>query len=61
MAIQPLPDHVPVAIIGGGQAGLSMSAVLRQRGIPHVVLEKHRIAHAWATQRWDSFCLVTPN
>lgn len=61
MATPPLPDHIPVAIIGGGQAGLSMSAVLTQRGIQHVVLEKHRIAHAWATQRWDSFCLVTPN
>jgi putative flavoprotein involved in K+ transport len=27
----------------------------------HVVFERHSIAHAWRTQRWDSFCLVTPN
>jgi putative flavoprotein involved in K+ transport len=56
----PVP-HFPVVVIGGGQAGLSVSAQLADRGIGHVVLEKHRIAHSWRTQRWDSFCLVTPN
>ena len=55
------PRHVPVAVVGGGQAGLSVSYHLTQRGIEHVVFEKHRAAHAWATQRWDTFCLVTPN
>ncbi len=53
--------HVPVVVIGGGQAGLSASFLLRQQGIEHVVFERHAIAHAWRTQRWDSFCLVTPN
>ncbi|HEY2831721.1 MAG TPA: MSMEG_0569 family flavin-dependent oxidoreductase [Sporichthyaceae bacterium] len=53
--------HWSVAIIGGGQAGLAMSACLTERGIDHVVLEKHRIAHEWRSRRWDSFCLVTPN
>ncbi|GLS45663.1 MSMEG_0569 family flavin-dependent oxidoreductase [Methylobacterium brachythecii] len=53
--------HVPVAIVGGGQAGLSVSYHLKQRGIDHLVFEKHRAAHSWATQRWDTFCLVTPN
>jgi putative flavoprotein involved in K+ transport len=57
----PLPAHVKVAVIGGGQAGLAMSYHLTQRGIDHVVLEKNRIAHSWREQRWDSFCLVTPN
>lgn len=60
-----MPDHsashYPVIVIGGGQAGLAMSHELRQHGIDHVVLEKNTIAHAWKTQRWDSFCLVTPN
>jgi putative flavoprotein involved in K+ transport len=51
----------PAVIVGGGQAGLSMSHCLKQRGIEHVVLEKHRIGHAWREQRWDTFCLVTPN
>jgi putative flavoprotein involved in K+ transport len=53
--------HFSVVVIGGGQAGLAMSYHLQQRGIDHVVLEKNRIAHAWRTQRWDAFCLVTPN
>jgi putative flavoprotein involved in K+ transport len=55
------PIHHSVVIVGGGQAGLSMSWHLVQRGIDHVVLERHRIGHAWRSQRWDSFCLVTPN
>ena len=52
---------IPCVIIGGGQAGLSASYHLKRHGVEHVVLEKHRIAHAWRDQRWDSFCLVTPN
>ncbi|MEJ6393528.1 MSMEG_0569 family flavin-dependent oxidoreductase [Gymnodinialimonas sp. 2305UL16-5] len=52
---------ISCVVIGGGQAGLSASYYLKQRDIDHVVLEKHRIAHAWRDQRWDSFCLVTPN
>jgi putative flavoprotein involved in K+ transport len=54
-------SHHEAVIVGAGQAGLSMSHVLKQAGIQHVVLEKHRIAHAWRSERWDSFCLVTPN
>ena len=50
-----------VAVVGGGQAGLAMSYCLKQRGIDHVVLERHRVAHEWREHRWDSFCLVTPN
>ncbi|ACK86157.1 MSMEG_0569 family flavin-dependent oxidoreductase [Methylorubrum extorquens] len=53
--------HVPVAIVGGGQAGLSVSYHLKQRGIDHLVFEKNTAAHTWSTQRWDTFCLVTPN
>ncbi len=53
--------HVDVAVIGGSQSGLAMSYHLSTNKIGHVVFEKHRVAHAWKTQRWDSFCLVTPN
>jgi putative flavoprotein involved in K+ transport len=56
-----IPTHVSVAVIGGGQAGLSASYHLKQNGIDHVIFEKNTIAHAWKTQRWDAFCLVTPN
>jgi putative flavoprotein involved in K+ transport len=54
-------EHFAVVIVGGGQAGLSMSYLLAQRGVSHVVLEGKRIASAWRDERWDSFCLVTPN
>jgi len=54
-------EHVPVIIIGAGQAGLAMSYHLTQRSVRHLVLERYRAAHTWREQRWDSFCLVTPN
>jgi putative flavoprotein involved in K+ transport len=54
-------DHVPVIIIGAGQAGLAMSYHLTARKMRHLLLERFRAAHAWREQRWDSFCLVTPN
>jgi putative flavoprotein involved in K+ transport len=54
-------SHFSVIVIGGGQAGLAMSYQLKARNIDHVILEKNRIAHTWRTQRWDAFCLVTPN
>jgi putative flavoprotein involved in K+ transport len=53
--------HHTVAVVGGGQAGLSISWHLARSGIDHVIFEKHRAAHAWRAERWDTFCLVTPN
>lgn len=58
---RPEPAHYPVVIIGGGQAGLSLSWHMTQAGIEHVVLEREVAFHAWKNQRWDTFCLVTPN
>ncbi len=49
-----------VVIVGAGHAGLSISRALAGLGIEHVVLERGRIAQTWR-ERWDSFCLVTPN
>lgn len=54
-------SHHDVIIVGAGQAGLSLSHYLQQRGIDHLLLEKHSPVHAWRHQRWDAFCLVTPN
>jgi putative flavoprotein involved in K+ transport len=50
-----------VAVIGGGQAGLSISWHLTRSGIEHVVFERERAGYTWQAERWDSFCLVTPN
>jgi putative flavoprotein involved in K+ transport len=59
--MKPQATSISCVIIGAGQAGLSASYHLKARDIDHVVLEKHKIAHAWRDQRWDTFCLVTPN
>lgn len=56
-----MTTHTEVAIIGGGQAGLSVSWYLGRAGVDHVVLEAHTPVHAWADTRWDNFTLVTPN
>jgi putative flavoprotein involved in K+ transport len=53
--------HFSVIVVGGGQAGLSISYYLKQAAIDHLVLEKETLTHTWRTQRWDAFCLVTPN
>jgi putative flavoprotein involved in K+ transport len=53
--------RVPVVVVGGGQAGLSTSYCLKQAGIEHLVFEKSKIGSSWRSQRWDTFCLVTPN
>ena len=54
-------SHRPeTVVVGGGQAGLSVSHELTAAGVPHVVLERGRVGQTWRG-RWDSFCLVTPN
>ena len=54
------PDHVNTVIVGGGQAGLAMSAHLSQQGIDHLVIERDRIAERWRTARWDSLVANGP-
>jgi putative flavoprotein involved in K+ transport len=53
--------HRAVVVVGGGQAGLSMSYCLLRCDIDHIVLEGKRAGSEWRDRRWDSFCLVTPN
>ncbi|HWF51961.1 MAG TPA: MSMEG_0569 family flavin-dependent oxidoreductase [Solirubrobacteraceae bacterium] len=60
-APEELAGHAGTVVIGGGQAGLAVSYYLRERGVPHVVLERDRLASSWRAARWDTFCLVTPN
>ena len=53
-------ESVAVVVVGAGQAGLATSCELTRAGVQHVVLERGRIGQTWR-DRWDSFCLVTPN
>lgn len=53
-------ERSQVAVVGAGQAGLATSYWLAQRDIDHVLLERDRPGDSWR-DRWDSFCLVTPN
>lgn len=52
---------IETLIIGGGQAGLTMSHALSKRGRPHLVLERERIAERWRSERWDGLHFQTPN
>jgi putative flavoprotein involved in K+ transport len=54
-------ERVETLVIGGGQAGLAMSHMLRRRGRSHVVLERHRIAERWRTERWRGLRFQFPN
>ncbi|GAA1131246.1 NAD(P)/FAD-dependent oxidoreductase [Citricoccus alkalitolerans] len=49
-----------VLIVGAGQAGVAMSEHLNRQGVRHLVLERHRIAERWRTERWDSLVANGP-
>jgi putative flavoprotein involved in K+ transport len=52
--------EVDTLIIGGGQAGLAMSAHLGKRGASHLIVERHQIAERWRSARWDSLVANGP-
>jgi putative flavoprotein involved in K+ transport len=57
-----MPDEtIDTLVIGGGQAGLVMSHRLKERGLSHLVLERHRIAERWRSERWDGLKFQFPN
>jgi putative flavoprotein involved in K+ transport len=56
-----LTERLDTLVIGGGQAGLSMSHMLSQRGRPHLVLERGRIAERWRSERWHGLRFQFPN
>lgn len=54
-------EHVTeTVIVGGGQAGLSLSRELTNAGRRHVVLERGRVGERWRSERWESLTLLTP-
>ncbi len=53
-------EKVDILVIGAGQAGVAMSAHLGKCGLPHLVLERDRIAERWRTGRWDSLVANGP-
>lgn len=56
-----MTESIETIIIGGGQAGLSLSYWLKQAGHEHIVLEQAaQPGSAWL-KRWNSFTFVTPN
>ena len=57
---QLVVDRIDTVVVGGGQAGLAMSEHLGSCGVPHVVLERDRIAERWRTGRWDSLVANGP-
>lgn len=53
-------ETIDTLVIGGGQAGLAMSEHLSLGGVPHIVVERQRIAEHWRSQRWDSLVANGP-
>ena len=53
-------ETVDTLVIGAGQAGLAMSEHLSKQGLSHLVLERHRIAERWRSERWDSLVANGP-
>ncbi|MCC7481358.1 MAG: NAD(P)-binding domain-containing protein [Hyphomicrobiales bacterium] len=53
-------EKVETLIIGGGQAGLAMSAHLGKRAVPPLLVARYRIAERWRSERWDSLVANGP-
>ncbi|MDK8875448.1 NAD(P)/FAD-dependent oxidoreductase [Paracoccus sp. SSJ] len=53
-------EKIDTLVVGGGQAGVAMSEHLGKAGVPHLVLERGRIAERWRSERWDSLVANGP-
>lgn len=53
-------EEIDTVIVGGGQSGIAMSEHLTAQNVPHVVLERGRIAERWRSERWDSLVANGP-
>src|SRR6218665_403842 len=52
--------EIDTLVVGAGQAGVAISEHLSKLGVPHLVLERKRIAEAWRSGRWDSLVANGP-
>jgi putative flavoprotein involved in K+ transport len=55
-----MSEKINTLVVGGGQAGLAMSEHLGKCDVPHLVLERGRIAERWRSGRWDSLVANGP-
>lgn len=53
-------EKTDTLIVGAGQAGIALSEHLGNNAVPHLILEKSRIAEAWRSGRWDSLVANGP-
>lgn len=53
-------EKINTLVVGAGQAGIAMSEHLSLMGVPHIVLERSRIAERWRSERWDSLVANGP-
>ncbi|QSY98003.1 NAD(P)-binding domain-containing protein (plasmid) [Rhizobium bangladeshense] len=53
-------EKIDTLIVGAGQSGIAMSEHLRDCGVPHIVLERKRVAEQWRSGRWDSLVANGP-
>lgn len=53
-------EKIDTLVVGAGQSGIAMSEHLTQMGVPHLVLERSRVAEAWRSERWDSLVANGP-
>lgn len=53
-------EAIDTLVIGAGQSGIAMSEHLSAMNVPHLVLERKRIAERWRSERWDSLVANGP-
>jgi putative flavoprotein involved in K+ transport len=53
-------ERIDTLVVGAGQAGVAMTEHLSACGVPHLVLERNRIAERWRSERWDSLVANGP-
>nr|BAT27446.1 monooxygenase [Aureimonas frigidaquae] len=58
--VNMMVEKTDTLVVGAGQSGIAMSEHLTQMGVPHLVLERKRVAERWRSERWDSLVANGP-